>query len=205
MQLAEIKVNSITESNWNPNQMTPEIRANLRKSIERYGLVELLVVRETSPLKFETIDGAHRLSVIKELGIEVVDCVVMTVSDAEARLLAQALNRIEGTDDPVKLQASIDLIFENIPKGEVLELLPDAADSIGRAISFDVPSLIEHLKTYEDSRKARLNHFSAQFTNDQLKIIDQAVSHVIEQGAIDNSNPNKRGNALFHICQKYLD
>ncbi|NQW20349.1 MAG: ParB N-terminal domain-containing protein [Chloroflexi bacterium] len=205
MQLAEIKVNSITEADWNPNQMPPETRYRLRKSIEKFGVVELLVVREISPDRYETIGGAQRLLVIKELGMQTVDCVVVTATDAGARLLAQALNGIEGTDDPVKLQASLDLIFENIPKGEVLELLPDAANSIRQAISFDAPSLIEHLKTYEDSRSARLNHFSAQFTNDQLVIIDQAVSHANEHGAFDKSNPNKRGNALFHICQKYLD
>ena len=204
MQLTEIDVHSISESDWNPNQMDREMRDRLRDSIQRYCLVEPLVVREISPHKYETIGGAQRLSVIKELGMMTVDCVVVTATDAEARLLAQALNGIEGTDDPVKRQASFDLILENIPKGEVLELLPDAANSIGQAISFDAPSLIEHLKNFEGSRSARLNHFSAQLTNDQLVIINQAVSHANEHGAIDGANPNKRGNALFHICQTYL-
>ena len=204
MQLIEIDVQSITESAWNPNQMDPKTRDRLRASIQRFDLVEALVVREISPHRYETVGGAHRLSVIKELGKKTVDCVVVMANDAEARLLAQALNRIEGTDDPVKRQASLDLILENIPKGEVLELLPDAANSIGQAISFDVPTLIEHLKYFEGSRRARLNHFSAQLTNDQLTIVDQAVSHANDHGDIDGANPNKRGNALFHICQTYL-
>jgi ParB family chromosome partitioning protein len=204
MQLTEIAVHMITEAAWNPNQMDLETRDSLRASIERYGLVEPLVVREISPHKYETIGGAHRLSVIKELGWTAVDCVVVTVNDADAMLLAQALNGIEGIDDPVKRQASLDLILENIPKGEVLELLPDAAKSIGQAISFDAPSLIGHLENFEDSRKSRLSHFSAQFTNDQQPIIDKAISHARKNGAFDETNPNKRGNALFHICQSYL-
>ncbi len=205
MQLTEIDVNSITEADWNPNQMDRQARDRLLASINKFEVVQPLVVRKIGPDRYETISGAQRLSVIKELGMRTVDCIVVTETDAGARLLAQALNGIEGTDDPVKLQASLDLIFENISKDEVLELLPDAANSIRQAISFDAPSLIEHLKTYEDSRSARLNHFSAQLTNDQLVIIDRAVSHANEHGAFDKSNPNKRGNALFHICQKYLD
>ncbi|MBN4064107.1 ParB N-terminal domain-containing protein [Dehalococcoides mccartyi] len=204
MKLTEIDVHSITESAWNPNQMDQEARDRLLASIKKFEVVQPLVVRKIGPDRYETIGGAQRLSVIKELGMRTVDCIVVTANDAEARLLTQALNRIEGTDDPVKLQASIDLIFENIPQGEVLELLPDAANSIGKALAFDVPSLLDHLKNFEDSRKARLSHFSAQFTNDQQPIIDQAISHARKNGAFDETNPNKRGNALFHICQTYL-
>ena len=204
MQLIEIDVQSITESDWNPNQMDLETRSRLRASIERFELVEPLVVRQIVPGRYETIGGAQRLSVIKELGFESVDCVIVETDDAETRLLAQALNRIEGTDDPVKRQASLDLILKNIPRGEVIQLLPDAANSIGQAITFDAPSLIEHLEIFEGSRSARLKHFSAQLTSGQLAIIDQAITHAGEHGAIDDSNPNRVGNALFHICQEYM-
>ena len=204
MKTTDLGVHSITESAWNPNQMDQGTRCSLLASIKRYGVVQPLVVRKIGPNRYETIGGAQRLSVIKELGMATVDCVVVTVNDAEARLLAQALNRIEGTDDPVKRQASLELILENIPRGEVLDLLPDAANSIGQALAFDVPSLMDHLENFEDSRKTRLSHFSAQFTNNQQPIIDKAISHARKNGAFDETNPNKRGNALFHICQAYL-
>ena len=204
MKLTELDVRSIAGSDWNPNQMDPETRSRLRVSIERFELVNPLVVRPISNGRYETIGGAQRLSILREMQVDRVDCVVVEATDAEARLLAQALNRITGTDDPVKRQTSLDLILENIPKGEVLELLPDAANSIGQAISFDAPSLIEHLEYFEKSRSARLRHFSAQLTNDQLVLIDQAIAHASEHGAVDEANPNRAGNALFHICQIYL-
>jgi hypothetical protein len=204
MKLVEISIDSITESAWNPNQMDQETKNRLRASIRKYGLVAPLVVREISPFKYETIGGAHRLSVIKELGVKTVPCVVVTASDAEARLLAQALNGIEGTDDPVKRQAALELIFEKIPAGEVLELLPDAKHSIGQAIAFSLPSLLEYLNGFEGARRVRLSNFSARITNDQLETIGQAVAHAKEHGSVDTTNPNKRGNALFHICQSYL-
>lgn len=204
MKLTQINVQSITEANWNPNQISLDALSSLRASIKRFGLVSPIVVRKISEGRYETIGGAQRLSVLKELGIETVDCVLVETDDAESRLLAQALNRISGTDDPAKRQASLDLILENIPRGEVFELLPDAANSIGQAITFSSSSLIEHLEIFEESRTARLKHFSAQLTPDQLTIIDQAIAHACEHGAVDDANPNRTGNALFHICREYL-
>ena len=204
MKLTEIDIHSITAPDWNPNQIDSETRDRLRASIRKFGLVAPLVVREISPHKYETVGGAQRLSVIQELGFETVDCVVVETSDAESRLLAQALNRISGTDDPVKRQASLDLILKKIPKGTVLELLPEAANSFGQATSFKPPTLIEHFQSYEISRRARLNHISAQLIDEQLPIVEQAIAHASDNGATDKANPNKRGNAFFHICQIYL-
>ena len=204
MHLTRIDIRNITESEWNPNRMDRGTFAQLRAAVERFGLVAPLVVREIGFGKYETVGGAQRLSVIRELGIETVDCVVVETDDAESRLLAQALNRITGSDDPEKRQASLDLIFEKIPKGEVLELLPEAVLAIEEAISFEPSSLIDHLETYEESRKAKLRHFSARLTDDQLTIVDRAVAHAREHAAADDRNPNRTGNALFHICEKYL-
>ena len=88
----------------------------------------------------------------------------------------------------------------------MLELLPETAFALEQAISFKspVPTLIEYFENYEESRGARLNHFSAQLTDDQLAIVDRAITHAREHAAIDDANPNRRGNALFHICQQYL-
>lgn len=204
MRLTEIDVHRISEADWNPNHMDPETRARLRASIERFGFVEPLVVREVAPDRYETVGGAQRLAVIKELRINKVDCVVVETDDSESKLLAQALNRIAGTDDPVKRQTSLDLILQNIPRGEVLELLPDAANSLGQAISFTPSSLFEHLENFEVSRRARLRHFSAQLSNEQLTVVEQAVAHASEHGPVDDRNPNRTGNAIFHICQIYL-
>ena len=204
MKLTEIEIRFINESDWNPNHVDPSTLARLRASIERFGVVEPLVVREISPHQYVTIGGAQRLVVIKELGFETVDCVVVETDDADSRLLAQALNRIAGTDDPVKQQTSLDMILENIPRGEVLELLPDAVNSIGQAITFSPLSLIEHLEIFEKSRSVQLKHFSAQLTSEQLTVIYQAITHASEHGVVDEANPNKTGNALFYICQIYL-
>ena len=204
MQLTEISVGNIKEAKWNPNQMGSESRSRLRASIDRFGFVEPLVVRKISSDQYETVGGAQRLSVLKELGFETVECVVVETDDAESRLLAQALNRISGTDDPAKRQSALEMILRDIPRGQVLEILPDVADSIGQAFSFTPASLIEHLENFEESRRARLRHFSAQLTDEQLVVIEKAIRDAYEHDPVDDRNPNRKGNALFHICQIYL-
>ena len=204
MHLTRIDIRNITESEWNPNRIDRKTLARLRASIDRFELVNPLVVREIADGHYETIGGAQRLSILREMQVDQVDCVVVEVDDAEARLLAQALNGITGSDDPEKRQASLDLILEKIPKGEVLELLPEAVLAIEEAISFEPSSLIDHLETYEKSRKAKLRNFSARLTDDQLPIVDRAIAHAVEHAAADDRNPNRTGNALFHICEKYL-
>jgi ParB-like chromosome segregation protein Spo0J len=46
------------------------------------------------------LSGNHRLRVLRELGHETAPVVVVELGDAEARLLAQTLNRTRGSDDP---------------------------------------------------------------------------------------------------------
>ena len=54
MKLVEIGTDSIVESAWNPNQMDEETRNRLRASIRKFEMVAPVVVRETSPFKYET-------------------------------------------------------------------------------------------------------------------------------------------------------
>jgi ParB family chromosome partitioning protein len=130
MRVVDVPINQIHAAVWNPNQMDETMRSRLRRSIERFGLVLPLVIRPTSHDQFEAIGGAQRLAVLRELGITAVPCVVVEADDAHARLLAQALNRIQGQDD-LGLQAElIREVLQSLPQEEVLQLLPETAQSL---------------------------------------------------------------------------
>ena len=94
-----IAIEHLTPADWNPNMMDVAMRDRLRRSLERFGLVLPLVVRPVGELQYEVIGGNHRLEAMSEAGHEKVPCVVVQADDTEARLLAQALNNIEGDDD----------------------------------------------------------------------------------------------------------
>jgi ParB family chromosome partitioning protein len=92
-----VSVVGINANPLNPREVFPEgdLR-ELQDSIQRFGLLEPLVVR---PLEgcFEVVSGARRLRVLREVG-PTAPCVVRPFSDAEAviaRLTIQSRNPVE--------------------------------------------------------------------------------------------------------------
>jgi ParB-like chromosome segregation protein Spo0J len=104
MIVTYINIERLIEAEWNANVVPPGRLKKIRRSIERFGVVENLVARAhpEQPECFEVVSGNHRLRLLKELGFEQVPVVVVELDDARARLLAQTLNRTRGVDDPKK-------------------------------------------------------------------------------------------------------
>ena len=81
----------------NTNRLTPKKRARLKRSIEQDGLIPpLLVRRETN----EVIDGEHRWEIAKDdLGWDEVPVVRMSMTDAEARIIARRRVMARGEEE----------------------------------------------------------------------------------------------------------
>jgi len=105
----------------------------LVRSIETFGLVEPLVVRRSDNL---VIGGHQRLGAAKALGMTKVPVVYVELSDAEAKALNLALNRIEGEWDLPKLGELLD----------ELRLLPDFDVTL---TGFDGPEIDDLLAELE--------------------------------------------------------
>ncbi len=99
MKLSDLPLAWLREAPWNPNHMDASMLSRLRASLSRYGLVENLVVRPLERDIFEVLSGNQRLQVLRDLGHDSAPCLVVDLDGAQARLLAQALNRIQGEDD----------------------------------------------------------------------------------------------------------
>ena len=96
MKITNIPVDLLRQPQWNPNQMDGDNLTKLGRSIDRYGLVQNLVVRHMEDGTYEMLAGNQRLQVLSRSGINEVPCVVVELGDGEARLLFQALNRVHG-------------------------------------------------------------------------------------------------------------
>ena len=190
-------IDQIDEAAWNPNQMDEVMRSRLRRSIQRFGLVVPLVVRPFGDDYYETIGGAQRLVALRELGINPVPCVVVNADDANARLLSQALNRIQGQDD-LGLQAEL--------IREVLQLLPETAQSL-QALSFlGQEAMADYLKNWQQAQSARLKHLQFQLTSIQLAVVEEALTQALPQAKEEQGDsPNARGTALYLLCKTYLE
>ena len=206
MQVVDVPIGSITPAGWNPNQMDDLMAEILRGSIQRFGWVVPLVVRELAPGQYETIGGAQRLGIAQELGLDQVPCVVVEADDTEARLLGQCLNRIAGEDDLGLKAELIRELLGSLPQEEVLKLLPETADSLNALASLGQQDMASHLMAWQDAQQARLKHMQFQLTSVQLEVVDEALARVMpEAKAAGGDSPNVRGTALYLLCKRILD
>jgi ParB family transcriptional regulator, chromosome partitioning protein len=182
------------------------MHSRLRRSIQRFGLVVPLVVRPLGNDQFETIGGAQRLAILRELDMHPVPCVVVEADDPNARLLSQALNRIQGEDDLGLRAELIKEVLITLPQEEVLQLLPETAQSLQVMASLGQETMADYLKNWQNAQGARLKHLQFQLTPAQLEIVEEALTQLLPRAKEKpEDSPNARGTALFLLCQTYLE
>ena len=95
MKIESIKINKLKPATYNPRQISTKQYNDLKKSIERFGLVDPIIVN-----KDMTIIGGHqRYKICKELKHTEIDCVVLDLSKEEERELNIRLNKNTGDFD----------------------------------------------------------------------------------------------------------
>jgi hypothetical protein len=136
LDVRELPIEQLLPAEWNANRVPPGTLQKIKRSIEQFGVVENLVVRPHpgEPGRYEVLSGNHRLQLFSKLGQQSVHCHVVELDDARARVLAQALNRTRGTDDPQALARLMAEIEAAMPAEEVALLLP-AYEELPRAFT----------------------------------------------------------------------
>jgi ParB family chromosome partitioning protein len=205
MKVVDIRIDGLLAATWNPNKMNDGMLTRLRESILRFGIVENMVVRKVADGCYEVLSGNHRLQVLRELGIVQAPCVVIEADDAKARLVAQALNNIEGKDDLGLKADLINEVLRSVPQSEVFSLLPESAASLRDLSNLGRTNLVESLQAWERARNARLRHLTFQLSNDQLEVVEKALARTMPGTAGGQENPNRRGNALYRLSLEYLN
>ena len=95
MKIESIKINKLKPATYNPRQISTKQYNDLKKSIERFGLVDPIIVN-----KDMTIIGGHqRYKICKALKHTEIDCVVLDLSKEEERELNIRLNKNTGDFD----------------------------------------------------------------------------------------------------------
>jgi ParB family chromosome partitioning protein len=189
---------------WNPNTMSAALRAKLRASLERFGTVQVLVVRPVAGGSYEVVNGNQRLAVYRELGVTHIPCAVVTLSDAEAYLLAQTLHHLQGEEDPGRRAALLREVLQALPETEVLALLPETAATLQALTRVGQEELAQQLDVWAAAAAAKLHTLTFQLTAAQEELVTRALGRVLEEpGSLPS--PTRRGEALARLCRAYLE
>ena len=99
MQIVKKKIDDLKAASYNPRKdLKPGDKEyeKLKRSITEFGYVEPVIWNERTG----TVVGGHqRLKVLKDLGYEEIDCVVVNISLEQEKALNVALNKISGEWD----------------------------------------------------------------------------------------------------------
>lgn len=118
-----VRLDELTENPKNPNKESKFVFSKLVQSIQEFGFVDPIIVREKSG-KYEIIGGAHRAKAAAKLGLSSIPAVNLgKIDDLTANRLLLVLNETRGQNDADALAAIIQSIHTD-GGDEAIQVLP---------------------------------------------------------------------------------
>ncbi len=120
---------------WNPNVMDPEMIQKARASIQEFGWVDPITVREvmSEAAPYEVIDGEHRWKIALDDNIRSIPAITLgRVEDSVAQQLTIVLNETRGQADPAKLGRLLKDLMAKETKDKLLSTLPFTREALDR-------------------------------------------------------------------------
>lgn len=92
LKIVEVEVKKLKEAGYNPRKMSQGDIRKLRTTIREFGMVLPIIVNKD----LTVIGGHQRLKVAKQMEMTGVPCVILDLTEAKAKALNIALNKIHG-------------------------------------------------------------------------------------------------------------
>lgn len=100
LNITYVPLGSLIPCDYNPRTWDKEAESQLKESITRFGIVDPLLVNNAPERRNIVIGGHFRLAVLKEMGVETVPVVYISISDLEKeKELNVRLNKNTGAFD----------------------------------------------------------------------------------------------------------
>lgn len=166
-EIEMVDVETIKLDPTNPNEMSKEKMAALRKIMKEKGMLQPILIDQDSTM----IDGEHRYVIYKEFGMQKIPCFRMNVTDSERRLLRQTMNKLRGehnprddVDDLIRLSKEIGVKGLSEYLGQEEKQLADYLDSINQ-----VPESYLSMIVDEKKNTKRMVFINFKLTDEQAK------------------------------------
>ena len=145
LQVRQLKITELKPSEYNPRKWSEGQFQKLRESIEKFGIVDPLVVNAYGPRQNIVIGGNMRLEVLKDLGYDDVSIVYVTLDEAKERDLNVRLNRTGGDWDYDLLKEFDESLLADIGfESEEIDVIFDI-DDMDEKHSFDLKRELKKL------------------------------------------------------------
>jgi DNA modification methylase len=139
-------IDSLIFAEYNPRQLTKDQHQHLKDSIQRFGLVDPILVNKHKDRKDIIIGGHQRVRVAKDLDIDKVPCIELSLPYEKERELNVRLNKNTGEWDMDNLANFFDmeeLIDWGFDEDELI--LPEEEPIAGLTDDDDVPEVEESI------------------------------------------------------------
>ena len=114
MKVKEYDINQLISAEYNPRQLSQRQYQNLRNSIQRFGLVDPILINVNKDRKNIIIGGHQRVNIAKVLEIKKVPCVELDLTLEQERELNIRLNQNTGEWD-------FDVLADNFDLDELMD------------------------------------------------------------------------------------
>lgn len=162
-ELINVDINSIELDSTNPNIMTKEQMAAMRKSMQQYGYLVPVILDRNNKI----CDGEHRVLIYKELGLSTIPAYKVDLdSDTDRKQLRQIMNKLHGFHDKAKDAA------------ELLEILQHSNDGTLQQLSELIAQPREDLETLVLRYNPGLEFVTPENEQEIDKLIDEEMQRI---------------------------
>lgn len=126
-------------ADYNPRKISEQEMESLKRSIKEFGFVQPVVVNQFAGRENVVIGGHQRITAAKELGIEEIPVIYISLDPEKEKALNLALNRISGEWDESKLSS----IISEMRGSDILPTTGFAENEISKILDSMMPDITD--------------------------------------------------------------
>ena len=196
--IIEKPINDLIFADYNPRQLSEDEYKNLKESIEKFGLVDPIIINKNKKRENIIIGGHQRVKVARTMNIKKVPCVELDLTLEQERELNIRLNKNTGTWD-------WDILANMFDVDELLEWgFKDFELKIDYKETLDKMAEWEGMPEFDNENLEAFKQIRVSFKDeDSIKAFAKLVGQKITEKTKNIWYPKEEINVVKH--KQYID